>query len=75
MWQRIALRTGLHYGVFFYVFLPLHVRALGFFVFLKLVILLSALPYLPVEQAEQVLTAAMSQPPSQQQCKTHCVVW
>ena len=43
----------------FHVFLPLHVRAFGFLVFLKLVILLSALPYLPVEQAEQVFTAAV----------------
>ena len=43
----------------FYVFLPLHVRAFGLFVFLKLVILLLALPYLPVEQAEQVFTAAV----------------
>ena len=31
----------------------------GFLVFLKLVILMSALPYLPVEQAEQVFTAAV----------------
>ena len=58
----VAVNSTMEWSTFwcnFYVFLPIHVRAFGFLVFLKLVILLSALPYLPVEQAEQVFTAAV----------------
>ena len=77
--EDVAVNSTMEWFTFwcnFYVFLPIHVRAFGFLVFLKLVILLSALPYLPVEQAEQVFTAVVCHStPSQQQCKTHCVVW
>ena len=58
----VAVNSTMEWSTFWcnvYVFLPLHVRAFGFLVFLKLVILLSALPYLPVEQAEQVFRAAV----------------
>ena len=70
----VAVNSIMEWSTFwsnFYVFRLLHERAFGFLVFLKLVILLSALPYLPVEQAEQVFKAAVCH---SRQANNSCVV-
>ena len=61
MWQLYAPWIGRHFGTIF-VFLPVHVRAVGFLLFLKIVILLPVLPYLPVEEAEQNRSSKLTWP-------------
>ena len=78
----VAVNSTMEWSTFwcnFYVFLPIHVRAFGFLVFLKLVTNLflknvSTAISTSWTSWTSVHSSCVSQPPSQQQRKTHCIV-